>query len=498
MKVLINKEHGWSQYKDRETCVWFKGHGIKKNFSLLIDWISKFNKYQNLSEVKHSYICRFINTLSGHFSIIIKMPIGVIMIVDKVNSISLYYAKCKNEIIVGNNAKTIFNKYSGKFKDVNKKSFLEMFMSGYTIGRKTLFHNLYRLQAGEYACIDEKDIKINHCYTYSPWKYPEVALDNIEGKFEHSILQPMQQLINDAGDRAIVVPLSAGKDSRLVVSALKYLGAKKIFCFAYGSESAFESKISRAVANRLGIDWIHVPLTISGQKDYFRSIEFREYSNNLDTLSSITFLQDVYVIRYLLSNKLIPYDAIIVNGNTGDFLSGGHILPVFKDKNYCDKELLIRTAWSQYLDKHYSLWGVLRNQKNDEYLIEESTKIMEERGISLSLESECLFGYFETLEYLQRQSKYVVNMQRSYDFYELEWRMPLWSETYMNFWESVRLNDKFNQSFYIRILKKLNWGEVWKDIPINNYSNQINPYWIRPLRNTSKLWSVVDIIFKRN
>mgnify|MGYP006422597473 CR=1 FL=1 len=106
MKVLINKEHGWSQYKDRETCVWFKGHGIKKNFSLLIDWISKFNKYQNLSEVKHSYICRFINTLSGHFSIIIKMPIGVIMIVDKVNSMSLYYAKCKNEIIVGNNVYT--------------------------------------------------------------------------------------------------------------------------------------------------------------------------------------------------------------------------------------------------------------------------------------------------------------------------------------------------------------------------------------------------------
>jgi asparagine synthase (glutamine-hydrolysing) len=133
------------------------------------------------------------------------------------------------------------------------------------------------------------------------------------------------------------------------------------------------------------------------------------------------------------------------------------------------------------------LWGALRNKENDRYIIEESKRVMRERGISVSLCGNNLSGFFETLEYLQRQSKYVINMQRAYDFYELEWKMPLWDDLFMDFWEATDLNSKLDQSFYVDALKHFNWGGVWRDVPINNYSNKVSPYWIRPLRNTMKL-----------
>ena len=51
-----------------------------------------------------------------------------------------------------------------------------------------------------------------------------------------------------------------------------------------------------------------------------------------------------------------------------------------------------------------------------------------------------LFGLIELLEYENRQTKYVVNSQRIYDFYNLSWLLPLWNKSYIKFWEKVPLN----------------------------------------------------------
>ncbi len=53
------------------------------------------------------------------------------------------------------------------------------------------------------------------------------------------------------GDRPIVVPLSAGYDSRLVVSALHALGRRNVICFSYGKPGGFEITTAKAVAEKL-------------------------------------------------------------------------------------------------------------------------------------------------------------------------------------------------------------------------------------------------------
>ena len=89
-------------------------------------------------------------------------------------------------------------------------------------------------------------------------------------------------------------------------------------------------------------------------------------------------------------------------------------------------------------------------------------------------------GIAEFLEYENRQSKFVTNCQRIYEFYNLKWLLPLWDKSFINFWSSVPLNFKQNQKLYKDTLNELNMGNVWgKNFEFKNF---VTPNWIRVLR----------------
>ena len=108
-----------------------------------------------------------------------------------------------------------------------------------------------------------------------------------------------------------------------------------------------------------------------------------------------------------------------------------------------------------------------------------------EMNIKIPIDMDELHGIFESLEYFGRQSKYIVNMQRSYEFYGYSWRMPLWSNQMLEFWETVPRKYKINQNLYNEVLQENNWGNVWNDIPIN--SREINSNFLRATRFLFKI-----------
>jgi hypothetical protein len=86
----------------------------------------------------------------------------------------------------------------------------------------------------------------------------------------------------------------------------------------------------------------------------------------------------------------------------------------------------------------------------------------------------------ESMEYAGRQSRLVMNQQRAYDFIGHEWRLPLWSEDFLDFWEKVPPQYKVEQALYRDVLVENNWGGVWKDIDINN--KLIRPWYLFLIR----------------
>ena len=75
--------------------------------------------------------------------------------------------------------------------------------------------------------------------------------------------------------------------------------------------------------------------------------------------------------------------------------------------------------------------------------------------------------------------------QRAYDFFGYEWRMPLWDGEILDFWKGVPLQYKLDQKLYKEVLSDNNWGEVWKDIPVNH--KLIRPYFLLIFRFFVKL-----------
>ena len=212
------------------------------------------------------------------------------------------------------------------------------------------------------------------------------------------------------------------------------------------------------------------------------SDEFKEYVSAFDSYASTPNTQDIYEISKLRLCDSIDRDAIIINGSCGDFISGGHI-----PSNYDLNNKVLDTEnfdWEVFLDSHYSLWGKLRKKDNDRIIISRlnyvANKIFDLKNSNIDD-----YALIEATEYYGRQSRYVINQQRAYDFFGYDWRIPLWDGEVLDFWKGVPLKYKVNQKLYKEVLIDNNWGGVWNDIPVNN--KLIRPYFLLVFRLLIKL-----------
>jgi asparagine synthase (glutamine-hydrolysing) len=485
--VFMDELAGWKKYSQSGMTLWFKGY-LHREYSIekLVDDAAL---YSEKPEISIEILAGWVNGLCGHFSFIVSGVYWSFATVDKVSSIPLFYSTSNRKTTLGNHAPKIKQENGLGRSDLDMGAALEIAMSGYTIGRKTLYKGIYQLTAGECILVcSPENVERAFYYTYTPWNIENKSKRQLQNELSETLVETLNTMVKSVNGRQIVIPLSAGYDSRLVVSGLKHLGVKDVFCFTYGRSGNFESQASKVVAKRLGYEWYEVALTPKIQRNYFLSDEFNAFKKFSDTLSSAPHIQEVNAIGLLKRSGLISSDAVIVNGNTGDFISGGHIPPLLRGeeiKGY-DKSMLLKQCWNSILDKHFTLWKSLRQDSSDQHMVSELNYLLNERSIPglKNLGLEQVHGVFECMEYLGRQSKYIVSMQRAYEFHGYEWRMPLWDDSMLGFFENIPRTQKSNQSLYVKTLHDNNWGGVWEDVPVNH--KLIQSGWIRFSRLAAK------------
>ncbi len=190
------------------------------------------------------------------------------------------------------------------------------------------------------------------------------------------------------------------------------------------------------------------------------------------------------MIYELKKRRLIDEDAIFVNGQSGDFISGNHIPKSINDRT-TSFELVIK----EYILKHNKYWSILLNKK---YMgIVRNLLKKQINSILESTKSRKInyYGLYETIEFYNRQVKYVINGTRNYEYFGYEWRMPLWDYEYLKYWEKVSFKNKLSQKLYKDTILESNWGEVWRDLELNPKKN------INPLINLIRLFFKIIFIF---
>jgi asparagine synthase (glutamine-hydrolysing) len=477
--VIIREDYGWKYYQNNNAKLWFCGYV----YDFSIDELIIKMTYIIDNNLENNILLDWIGSLCGHFSFIFESNSSIIASVDKICSIPLFFSKKNDLILISNHAPLLKKRIKLNSVNINKLAKLEIAMSGYTIGSKTLYSDIERIESGE--CLIYRQSLLNRVryYTYSPWKTVVKTKSQLQDEFLNVCLTAFKKIKDNVGNRQIVVPLSAGNDSRLIVSGLKEVGVKNVVCFSYGRKGNFETPVSKSVAKKLGYRWIYIQDRLKDKRQFFQSEVYQKYVEAFESFSCNPNVQEVYEVFLLKKTNLVDNNAIIINGSCGDFISGGHIRPI-SDIKFSQKTIG-EINWNKFLNKHYSLWRDLRNSTNDSNIVSELENTLSSRIIEFSNFEERHYAIMEHAEFVGRQSKYIMGQQRTYEYFGYEWRMPLWSDEMLNFWESVPYKYKIDQYLYLETLYKNNWGGVWLDIKVNN--KIIYPVSLRWLRTLLKI-----------
>jgi asparagine synthase (glutamine-hydrolysing) len=481
IKIDIKELYGWRHFEINTFDVWFNGY---LNNQTVISFLSKGVDLLSKENSSLKDFGDLFNNASGHFSLVISNGKKMLCCVDLIRSIPLFYSVSTAEAVISNYAPDIRRSLGQKSYSYNEQAAIEIAMSGYTIGRKTLYPNILQICAGEFLLSKDHEFQIQKYYQYAPWRIKKRPKEKLKKDLTEVSLLTLEKMIQSSEGRQIIIPLSAGNDSRFIASGLKHLGAKNVFCFSYGLNHNFEVETARKVAQHLKYPWHFIPLSIKKQKKIFATKSFIDFWKYTDTLSNHPVLIDFSAVKLLKESGKISKDSIFVNGNTGDFISGGHI-----DSNVIfNKNLDLQQLIKSIINKHYSLWECLKTKDNLSLISKELEIIMNELVISNNLSFSNYAQIGEFMEWLGRQSKIVTTTQRSYEFFNFEWRLPMWDKDYMNFWEGVETQFKVNQALYLETLHENNWGGVWKNIAVNDYS--IASRKLRLMRNFSKIFFI--------
>ena len=295
----------------------------------------------------------------------------------------------------------------------------------------------------------------------------------------HQIEKTIKKSIKEVNGNTIIIPLSAGLDSRLIASGLKHFNYKNVKCFSYGLKNNYEAKMSKKISEKLGYEWTFVEINHTNARKFYQSKKYINYLKCSNDGCATSTIPGLYAINELVKRGYINKSDILINGNSGDFISGGHI-PHTISKNILERknlETYLDKILNDHIEKHYSLWDSLKTEYNKDIIKKE---LYNQLKSEIKKNKIHYYSLIEFLEFENRQTKYVVNCQRIYDFYDLNWLLPLWDKTFIKFWEKVPLKYKLKQRLYKETLKKLNYGGVWtKKYESKHY---VSPKWMIYIR----------------
>lgn len=446
--IRLGETIGWQRHKLCDGDLWLKG--------VLFD-ADPVTLGARLAAAGPRGAASVIGALDGHYGIVFQGVGWTIAGTDAIGSVPISYARHGGQWSIGGEARRIVGTTGGR--TLNQDAILAIAMAGYTVGRDTLYQGLDALGPGE-AVIFHSDSTVSRetQYIYAP--SPEALPDSAERLC--AVLQRVfGKMIASLDGRPVLIPLSAGLDSRLVASGLREAGYDNVRCFSYGQTGNHEAKAAQLIARKLGFPWTFVPNTPRQQRCTFTSAECNDFMAFADTLQAVPFQQDFHAVGALKRSGYAPPDAVFVNGQSGDFISGNHIPDVLTTPGV---ETNTDARWERLnaaiVDKHFGLWGFLRTPDRIIRIAELIRRELDRIGVRMGDPAND-YALFEASEYRNRQSKYVVAGQRTYEWHGFDWRLPLWDREFIDFWRTVPLVEKARQTLFADTLRRLDWGGVW-------------------------------------
>ena len=342
---------------------------------------------------------------------------------------------------------------------LDQDALLDIRRAGYVTGSKTALRGLRQLLPGEFLLWTDPKVgaHLERYYRYLPVPDSRVDEETLLEELAGITEAVFQWTVEAAGGRPIWVPLSGGLDSRLVLCKLHELGYPDLRAYSYGMPGNHEARIARTVARRLGVPWEFVPVDAQTCRRFFWSSARQDYWRIGDGLCSVPVLQDVAVLKARVERGEVSGDAVIINGQSGDYITGGHVPEHLLSPDVEDSDVV-----AAIVSKHFSLWTDLKTPE----ALESISRSLRDQLAEIQKVKSGVVGpaaLYEAWEWQERQCKYVVNSARMYDYAGLDWLMPLWHGHFMRFWENVPFHLKLGQRLFKEYLVSWDYEGLFRD-----------------------------------
>src|SRR6185437_13117440 len=294
-----------------------------------------------------------VGALNGSFAVVSRRGADLRAAVDRLRSFPLFYTSANGGIRVTDRAVSLIPQQSPPTLDASCT--LEFRFTGYVTGEETLIPGLRQIRAGHAllhrSCEKTRPRQISY-YEYRHGDFLTAGDDELALLLAGVHERVFKRLLEDVGNRQIVIPLSGGYDSRLIGHSLRERGARNVLCYTYGVSGNWESEISRELAKYLGFDWVMVPYSDWQWRSVGESADFKRYFMEAGQYASVAHIQDWPAVQALLSQGRLSPDAVFVPGHSGDFLAGSHVPRSYGHRTRVTRGELLQSLF----DAHYSLW----------------------------------------------------------------------------------------------------------------------------------------------
>ncbi|MEO6136777.1 MAG: asparagine synthase C-terminal domain-containing protein [Ginsengibacter sp.] len=360
------------------------------NISLITNSMSSglFRHFASISNETDAV--NLLENTDGNFAIVINEDKFFLAAVDRVRSFPLLYKIESDTLFLTDNILEVENEFV--FDEKAVQSFQENYC---TEGSETLLQNWKQLAGGQYLFVnkDNSEISIQNYFRFT-MRAPQHSINN--NILRKIFLDVFQSILSEIGDRPIIVPLSAGYDSRCIVAILKELNAKNIFCYTYGRADSFEKVVAKKVAASLQLNWVFIEYTAE-LLDLFFNDEWNDFSSKGHFFTSLPNEQDFFALSLLQKNNLLPKDGVVLSGYLGGALAG--------NRN--------------------SFKGVPDNDADQ-----------------------------EEYNFSNRGSKYIVNSIHLYEYFGLQWYMPFVAKPLIEYSLYVPVDERFFKNGYHNFLSE--------------------------------------------
>ena len=485
-RIAIEEKFGWRSVARGAAKLWIKGYLNGGGFTGSDFAARADGLIAAIMAGDTEGIGGLLRLLDGHFALCIATPAGVLAAVDRVRSIPLAYAQEGDGVVIDDQASRMRSRLGLGVEDIDSDAALAFAMSGFTIGSATLYRSIRQLLPGEFLLCGAagKAPSVRRYALYRPWRVESGRRERLLSELAEVTLGILEKLVRSADGRQILVPLSAGLDSRTIVSGLAHLGYRNVRCFSYGRRDNFEAAAAKDIAAHLKYRWAFIPFTHRFAHAAFAGERHRLYHDFADNAAATPVEHDFLALLRMEGAGWAEDDPIIVNGQTGDYITGAHIPPsLAKPLSAANRRKRDVMVFDALVAKHYDLWPGLRTQKNLDRIRTMLWDELEAAGAPFD-DPETSFALYEFSEFQNRQCKYVIAGQRAYEFFGYDWRLPLWDNDYLDFWERAPLSAKVDRNLFREMLERENWGGVWRGWPAPRY---LTPRWIVPLRFAAKI-----------